>query len=309
MKLGTLASLTAAVALCASCDSSATANGNQAVSQDRLSRQYESCAKTADCSDGLRCFQHICQSTAASQVGDYHAAAGAHALAQGDVQAAVEAYNSAINRYQSDDVPVPLTLRCARGHALVGAASDPAMAEQAALSLHRCFRQSPVGSALRARALADLAALGRAGLNPELLAPDKDAPKYMTKGPTKPPTDGLVIKATGDAKKPTASYTSFLAQLGSDQAKTALVSCWEANWKATKKKTLKVTIPFRNRFHEGEVEEDDRYKLTVEGTPPAAGTAQRCAYDAIVPIAEEFSKSQGRRGQRWDAKITVSIGQ
>ena len=50
----------AAVALVAGCDTRATASNAGAVAPERLSTELESCAATADCAVGLRCFDLTC---------------------------------------------------------------------------------------------------------------------------------------------------------------------------------------------------------------------------------------------------------
>ena len=293
----------------ASCDPNAKANSNDRAvfAKDRLSKLYESCAATTDCAEELRCLERVCVATTASVVGDYHAAVGASALAAGDVQKAIQAYDAAVNRYKSDsNGQVPTHINCAYGRALTAASDDPQMAEGAARALDQCLRGSPVGSALRHEALRQLAILGNAGLDPEHLGSGEPPPRYMTKAPSRPAADKLQVKATGDARKPVKTYTEFLALIESESGKAGLVPCWEQNWKATKEESLAVSLSFRNRFFEGEYEEDDRYRIEAADNAPTAGSAQKCVYDALVALGEEYSKTK-RPGPAWAAKITVTI--
>lgn len=288
------------------CDPNAKANDiDNALN---LSRQHESCSSSMDCTPGLRCFEQVCRSAEASLLGDYHAAAGAQALAAGKVAEAIKAYTAAVNRYESDKIPVPAALRCAKGRALLAARQDREQAEQAARSLHRCLREAPVGSGLRTQALEDLAVLGESGLDPELLARETDMDSYLTKKPAMPPTESLKITATGDARTRARTYADFLELLQGEQARGPLLSCWEANWQATQAMELSVTLPFRYRFVEGAYIEDDRDKLSIEGDEPEPGTPERCVHDALGALAEEFSKAK-RTGNRWDASITVRVGE
>lgn len=292
----------------AACDpnAKATATDRLVAPKERMSRAYESCATTADCADELRCLQNVCRKAQASVVGDYNAALGALALEAGDVSRAIDAYTAAVNRYESDKVEVPLEILCGKGHALVLAMDDRALAEQAARSLHECLRRAPVGSTLRAKALAGLAQLGRAGLDPELLARDETMSTYLTKQPVDSKPKDVKVKATGNAKTRSRTYTEFLELIQSQPVAAQLVACWEASYSATKQKTLSATFKFKYFFYEGYDESEDRDKLTITGPQPAAGTPERCLHDALVPVADEFSKGK-QGGGRWDSDITVTI--
>jgi hypothetical protein len=299
------------ILLVTACDPNAKPSADEGLltSKERLSRQYESCARTSDCADDLRCYHDICRVTRASVVGDYHAAAGALALQAGEVNRAVEAYTAAVNRYQSDKLDVPLEVLCGKGEALV--ALDPLadsrdQAELAARTLHECLRAAPVGASVRQRALAALARLGAAGLDPELLARDEPMNAYLTQQPAKPATSALTVKATGDVKKGSRAYTEFLEHLQSEAIRDKLVPCWEASWKATKSKTFAVTLGFKYYFHEGYDESEDRDKMTIKSAAPAEGTPERCAHDVLGPVAEEFSKARRGAG-RWDGNVSLVL--
>ncbi len=293
-------------ALGAGCDPSAQRNNNERTLN--LSNEHESCASSMDCAAGLRCFDEVCHSTEVSLLGDYYAAVGARALAGGQAAQAVEAYTAAVNRYESDKKPMPLGLRCARGQALIAAGGGDEQADQAARVLHRCLREAPVGSQVRAQALAHLAQLGESGLDPELLARETDLPAYLTLKPAGPSTDAIKVKATGDAKGAKDSYSKFLALVEGPEARAALLPCWQASSEATQAEELSVTLPFRYRFQQGEFEEDDRDRLVLEGQEPAPGTPERCVYDALAVLADGYTKGK-RTGQRWAANITVRLGE
>jgi hypothetical protein len=240
-------------------------------------------------------------------VGDYYAAVGARALAEQQVPQAIEAYTAAVNRYESDKVEIPLAILCGKGEALAGAMEEREKAEQAARTLHECLRQAPVGSAVRSRALRTLARLGRAGLDPELLGRDELMSQYLTKKPAKPPTSSLVVKADGSVKTRASSYTAFLEHVKSDPVRDLLVPCWEANWKANKKKVLTTTLDFKYWFHEGYEPSEDRDKMAIKSAEPAPGTPERCVHDALGPVADDFSKAQRKGSGRWNGKITLTI--
>jgi hypothetical protein len=299
------------ILLVTACDPNAkpTADEGLLISRERLSREYESCARTSDCADDLRCYHDICRVTTASVVGDYHAAAGALALQAGELDKAVEALAAAVNRYQSDKLDVPLDVLCGKGEALVALSSSTTerdQAEQAARTLHECLRAAPVGASVRQRALAGLAQLGAAGLDPELLARDEAMSAYLTQQPAKPATSALTVKATGDAKSRPRAYTEFLEHVKSEAVRDRLVPCWEASWKATRSKTFSVTLGFKYFFHEGYDETEDRDKMTIKSAAPAEGTPERCAYDVLGPVAEEFSKARRGAG-RWDGNVTLVL--
>ena len=292
------------------CDPTAKTSSNDRAfaTSERLSRQHESCASSLDCAEGLRCFHQVCRSPEASLIGDYHAAVGARALAGSNGEKAATAYTAAVNRYQSDKVPVPPALECAKGRALVALRQDRDQAEKAARALHSCLLGAPAGSKLREQALADLAILGDSGLDPELLARAEPMDTYLTKQPARPSTESLVVEASGDARTKAGTYTEFLALIEGAPMREKLVGCWESHWKATKKKELSVTIPFRYRFIRADFVEDDRDKLSIEGDEPAAGSPERCVHDALATAAEEFSRGK-RTGNRWEAAVTVDISQ
>jgi hypothetical protein len=299
------------ILLITACDPNAKPSANEGLltSKERLSREYESCARTSDCADDLRCFHDICRDTRASVVGDYQAAAGALALQAGEVNKAIEAYTAAVNRYQSDKLPVPLNVLCGKGEALVALGSfadDRDQAELAARTLHECLRAAPVGASVRQRALTALAQLGAAGLDPELLARDEMMSEYLTQQPAKPAASSIAVKATGTVKKGPRAYTEWLEHLQSEAIRDRLLPCWEANWKATKSKTFTLTVGFKYFFYEGYDESEDRDKMTIKSAAPAEGTPERCAYDVLGPVAEEFSKSRRRAG-RWDGNVSLVL--
>lgn len=293
------------------CDPNAKPSADESLltSKDRLSREYETCARTSDCAGDLRCFQGTCRVTVASVVGDYQAAAGALALQNGDASKAIEAYTAAVNRYESDKLTVPVEVLCGKGEALVALGSfadNRDKAELAARTLHECLRAAPVGTSGRKRALAALARLGAAGLDPELLARDELMTAYLTKQPAKPAASSITVKASGDVNSKASSYTEFLTHVASDPVRDQLIACWDANWKATKNKTFDVGFKFKYYFQEGEYVEDDRDKLVIKSPAPAEGTPERCVYDVLGPVADEFSKAK-RRGGRWEGTITLSL--
>lgn len=293
----------------AGCDPSAKANSSDGAqaSSDRQSAAYESCATTSDCADALRCFDNVCQSTQVSAIGDYHAALGAHELGAGNVEAAIKAYSDAVNTYEARKLPVPLPVLCGKGRALVAARDNREQAERAASTLHNCVLKAPKGSHVRQQAMADLAKLGAAGLDPVLLGRDKPADEYLTKKPKGPNSDKIQLTVAGEIKKETSGYKAFVAEL--EGMRDQLLPCWESHYQATKEPALAVTIDFRSRFHQGEFEEDDGYRLSIESAEPAAGSAQACVFDAVKPVAEEHAKANRRKLGRWEGPVTLTLAE
>src|SRR5690348_15064612 len=182
----------AACALAIGCDSRAKAS-DPAARDQKSSKEYESCAASVDCADGLRCFDHECRRTQRSTVGDYFAALGAHLRVKGDIEGAIDAYDRAVGHYDSEKVPLPPDVDCAYGAALAAGKANKAHAELGARVLHRCVLAVPVGSDLRRRALADLATLNDMGLDPLALGRSNLADVYLTRAPAAPETDKLVV--------------------------------------------------------------------------------------------------------------------
>src|SRR4051812_11248303 len=161
------ASIVALLALCAACDSKATASDPQATARpEQKSKEYESCGASMHCADELRCFDQTCRRTARSAVGDYFAALGSQARAKGDNEAAIAAYTSALGHYDSEHVPLPPDIDCAYGGALAAAKTNRDHAELGARVLHRCLLAVPTASSLRVQALSELATLSDVGLDP-----------------------------------------------------------------------------------------------------------------------------------------------
>jgi len=288
------------VGAAAGCDSNAKAtdsSGGRAAAVS--SREYETCAATADCEQGLRCVEATCRSAASVVVGDYHAAVGEKALVAGDLELAARSYAEAGNVYKAAGVDPPIWLDCAQGHALTAARQNGDYAELAAHVLHRCVNAAPVGSTLRRRALADLAILGDLGLDPLLLA-QQSADLYLTKAPRKPATDSVKVTVTNDGKASGGAWEQLATAIVG--ARESLLPCWSEHQKSG---SLAVPLRFRNRWVTGEYEDSDRYKLSLEATPPGAASAaaQKCVADALAGLVNDFKS----RGGGFDTIATVTL--
>lgn len=271
------------------CDSRATTSEPAPGRAEQKSREYESCNASVSCQDTLRCFDQVCRRVARSTVGDYYAAAGALALTKGDLEAAIASYAQALGHYDAEKVPLPPDVDCAYGAALGAAKAKKDHAELGARVLHRCVLAVPVGSRLRDQALAELAALADAGLDPVLLGANKVADLYLTKGPARPATDKLTITVTPTPMPAGKTYALIPDKLNEADLHTALVACWEAYTTASKKDTMTVTIGLKASYLASEYE-DESGTFSVKLDPPAAlpvgspdAAADACVRQVLEP--------------------------
>jgi len=281
--------LLAVAFLLVGCDSRATASDPAAGRADQKSREYETCGASAQCQDDLRCFDHMCRRSARSTVGDYYAAAGALARGKGDLEGAIADYAQALAHYDAEKVALPPDVDCAYGTALAAAKAKKEHAELGAKVLHRCVLAVPSASRLREQAIAELAALADAGLDPVLLGANKLADIYLTKGPARPATDKLTITVTPTPATTAKSYSLIPDKLNEADIHTALVACWEAYSTASKKDTLTVTIGLKSAYIASEYE-DEAGTFVTKLDPPAplpAGSleaaADACARQVLEP--------------------------
>jgi hypothetical protein len=300
------ASTIALLALFAGCDSKATASDPQSAAPrpEQKSKEYESCGASMHCADELRCFDQTCRRTARSTVGDYFAALGARARARGDHEAAIAAYTSALGHYDSEKVPLPPDVDCAYGGALAAAKSNRDHLELGARVLHRCVLAVPSASPLRDKALAELAALDEAGLDPLLLGASKTADLYLTKGPAKPATDKLALAVTA-VPQPAKSMAAITDALGAQKA--ALISCWEAYNSASKKDAMAVTIGLKSGYAQSEYEDETGvWVLKLEPATAVAGTPEAAADACVRQILEPALKA-AKLAEGFNTKLTVTL--
>jgi len=301
-------SLVLLIAFAAACDSKATASdpkGGRARSELR-SKEYESCSASAQCGDDLRCFDHMCRRTARSNVGDYYAALGAALVSRGDYENAIAAYTQAEGHYDSEKVSLPPDVDCAYGTALALAKKDKA--ELGARVLHRCILAVPVGSALRTKALADLATLHDVGLDPLALGRTQLADVYLSRAPSGPSVDKLTVTVTASPPVTAKTYDVIPALLTGADLKPALVNCWQNYNNAAHKDALAVGIGIKAAYIASEYEDESGY-YTLKLDPPAnmpAGpdqAADACVRAALEPAIKDLKTVH----DAFQTKLTITV--
>lgn len=288
------------------CDTAAKSVVPMAEPATIRSEVYETCAATDDCVEPLRCVDETCLLDSRSRLGDYHAAAGRRALAQGELEDAAKFYNQAVTEYEKDKRTPPADLFCEQGVALTAARDDRQMGEAAARVLHRCLLGVPPGSAFAQRALDSLAVLSEVGLDATLLARAEPADLYLTGQPAAPDLSGLKLKVSVDGSSRKKSIASLVTVLGDGAAMSKFAPCWLAHWKKTKVPLLKVEVPLDYRFR---LDEDDeaRDKAIIEaGSDSGTSEADKCVGRAALEIAMEAAKGM-RDDTRWKKKFTISL--
>lgn len=290
------------------CDSRAKASDPVSGRGDTKSKEYESCAATWHCQDDLRCFEGRCMRTARSNVGDYYAALGNQLRSRGELAGAIDAFNKALGHYDSEKLALPPDVDCAYGSTLAASRTKKEHAELAARVLHRCVLAVPAGSALRERALADLATLTEAGLDPLTLGRTQLADVYLTRAPQKPATDKLAVTVTATPAVEKKSFPLIPERIGQPDMRTALVACWEAYYQATRKPAMAVTIGVTSKYYPSEYEDEPgRYATKLE--PPVAmpagpeANADQCVRAALEPTLKTLS---GVRDS-FSTRLTITV--
>jgi len=277
----------------AACDTRATASDPPASRVEQKSREYESCSASAQCQDDLRCFDHACRRSARSTVGDYYAAAGALARSRGDLEAAIASYAQALGHYDAEKIALPADVDCAYGATLAAARARKEHAELAGRVLHRCVLAVPVGSRLRDQALADLATLADAGLDPLLLGAGKLADLYLTRGAARPPADKLTVTVAPTPVPSGKSFAQIPEKIASAELHAALVACWDAYTAASKKDALTVAIGVKSTFIPSDYEDEPgsfAVKLEPPGALPAGpdAAADTCVRQIVEPAIKSL---------------------
>lgn len=292
----TLVGVLGLLTLALGCDSRAKAS--DPAKPERLSKELESCAATADCEAELHCFDQTCRRVSRSAVGDYYAALGATARGKGDLEGAVAAYSNALGQYDAEKIKLPPEIDCAYGATLAAARAKKEYAERGAKVLHRCVLAVPVGSKLRGQAMMDLASLDEAGLDPLALGKNAVGDVYLTKGPSKPSSDKIGYTLTATPALAAKIQQAVTAKL--DEQKPALVGCWQSYGKDT----LALTMNVKSFYVQSDYEGEDGYAIKVEAAAGLAG-ADAAADACVRPILEAAFKAAPRDG--FNAKVTLTL--
>ena len=288
----------------AACDSRAKASDPP---RGDSSKELESCSASSDCADNLRCFEHVCRRTARSAVGDYFAALGAQLKKNGDVEGAIDAYNRALGHYDSEKIALPPDVDCAYGAALAAGKSNKEHAELGARVLHRCMLAVPVGSHLRDQALADLATLADAGLDPLALGKNSLADVYLTRAPQKPATDKLTVAVTANPPPTGKTYQLIPEKLAEPDMRAALVACWDAYNAATHKNAVSVSIGVKSSYIPSEYE-DEAGSFSMKVDPAVAmpagadASADQCVRAAVEPAIKSLAIRDA-----FTTKLTITV--
>jgi len=292
----------------AACDTRATASDPASSRGEPKSKEYETCGSSAQCADDLRCFDHACRRTSRSTVGDYYASAGALARARGDLDAAIAAYAQALGHYDAEKVALPADVDCAYGATLAAARAKKEHAELAGRVLHRCVLAVPVGSRLRDQALADLATLADAGLDPVLLGANKLADLYLTKGPSRPAADKLIISVAPTPTPTAKTYALIPDKINAPELRTALLACWDAYATATKKDTLTITLGVKSAFIPSEYEDEPgTFLIKIDPAAPQPPSSPEAAADTCVRQVLEPAIKSLKLTDAFTTKLAVTI--
>ncbi len=290
------------------CDPRAKAADPPGARAEAKSKEYESCGASMHCQDDLRCFGNMCRRIVRSTVGDYYAALGAASKLRGELELAIDSYNKALGHYDSEKVALPPDLDCAYGATLTAAKANKEHAELAARVLHRCVLAVPVGSALRDGALAELANLTEAGLDPLALGRSQLADVYLTRAAQKPASDKLQVTVTPVPAVDKKTFPMVTERLAQPDIKAAMVACWEAYNQATKKDALTVGLPIKWAYLAPEF--DDEAGKFLFKMDPSAGvapgpelTADQCARAAVEPALKGLTTVR----DAFATKLTITI--
>ena len=290
--------------LFAGCDSRATASDPGATAGGRAeqkSKEYETCGASLHCvTEDLRCFDNVCRRATRSPMGDYQAALGAQLRNRGELDGAIAAYAAALGYYGEK---VPPDIDCAYGAVLAQARTKNDNGELAARVLHRCLLAVPGGS-LREGALASLANLADAGLDPGLLNSSKLADKYLTKGATKPSVDKLAVTVSGTPALSAKVGPGLTQKLTEGEGRAGLVACWSTYNEATKKDTLSVLIGVRAAYVDSDEFEDVRNFLVKLDSPPSGSSPEAMAEGCVRKVLETSVKALK---ETFASKLSITV--
>jgi hypothetical protein len=300
-----LLAILVSVAFLAACDTraqpaAAAVGGGPVMDPERLSKELETCSRTADCAEGLRCFDEECRRTDRNMQGDYLAALAADSAGVGKVDAALDQYAAAAKAY---DGKPPVDIDCAYGGALVDARADKEKAELAARVLHRCVQVAPAGSPLRDAALRQIALLDENGFDPAHLDKNEPADVYLSRAAKAPEKTELTLDVKASPEPTAKTWPPTLAAI--QGAKSALEACWKANNAATKAEALAVSLPVKTQYHDSGYDDEPGY-VTIQLDPkaaPAASPGEQCVRDAVTAAVKGVKGGGGE----WTATVVVTV--
>lgn len=259
------------------------------------------------CAGELRCFNNMCRRITRSTVGDYYAALGASLRGKNELEAAIDAYNKALGHYDSEKIALPPDVDCAYGAALAAAKETKEHAELAARVLHRCILAVPVGSSLRTMALAELANLTDAGLDPLALGRTQLADVYLTGEPSRPSTDKLQVTVTANPPVDKKTFPMLTDRLVQPDLKTSLIACWDAYNAAAKKDEMSVTIGVRWSYTPSEYDDEaGRFSGKLDASPAGAtpdAAAEQCVRAAVEPAVKALNTVR----DTFTTKLTITV--
>lgn len=280
----------------------AAAAGGPVLDPDRMSKELETCGRTADCAEGLRCFEATCQRTDRQIAGDYQAALGANKRDGGDIAGALEAYAEAVKAY---DGKPPVDIDCAYGSVLADERTDKEKAELAARVLHRCVEASPAGSPMRELALREIAELDSVGFDPVHLAKAEPADVYLSRAAAAPKTANLAVTVAASPEPPASAKSWAAVQDGIKAARDPLVACWQVGFSTSHQAALTVGVPVKSSYHDsGYDDEPGYYTIVVDPkAAPPANDAERCVREAVGNVLKAVKGG----GSDWAATVTVTV--
>jgi hypothetical protein len=250
----------------------------------------------------------VCRRTARSNVGDYYAALGKQLTAKGELNAAIDAFNRALGHYDSEKIALPPDVDCAYGTTLAAARAKKEQAELAARVLHRCVLAVPSGSALREKALADLALLTESGLDPLALGRTQLADVYLTRAPQKPSSDKLSVTVTATPAVDKKTYALIPERLAQPDIKTALVACWESYNQATRKEAMSVTIGVASKYYPSEYEDEPgRYQTKVDPAAAMPAGPEASADQCVRATVEPAIKAVSGIRDSFTTRLTIAV--
>lgn len=298
--------------LVTACDSRAKASDPTAGARaEQKSKEYESCGTSSHCVDNLRCFEHICKRTgptARSTVGDFYAALGASQRAKGDLEGAISSYSQALGHYDSEKILLPPDVDCAYGAALAAGKGTKDHAELGARVLHRCLLAAPVGSTLHDRALVDAAGLMDVGLDPLTLGRTALADVYLTRSPSSPSTDKLIVTVTASPAVTAKTYQSIPDRLAEPDMRGQLVGCWQAYNAAAHKVAVAVSLGLTVKYNPSEYEDESgTYSIKLDPPPPLAPGPEASADACVRGVVEPAIKDLKTLRDAFTTRLTVTI--